>query len=229
MRKGHATIKNLPEEERPRERLARHGASVLSNAELLAILLRTGTREESAISLAHRILVQEQGLRYLADSNVEQLSSINGIGKAKAAQIKAAIELGKRLAAFEPGADKPLKCPQDVAGLLMEEMRYLKKEHMKLVLLNVKCNLISVEEISVGSLNASIVHPREVFNPAIRKSSASIIMVHNHPSGDPSPSSEDISITARIAEAGKLIGIELVDHIIIGDGKYISMKEKGLF
>ena len=229
MQKGHATIKNLPEEERPRERLARHGASVLSNAELLAILLRTGTKEESAISLAHRILVQEQGLRYLADSNVEQLSSINGIGKAKAAQIKAAIELGKRLAAFEPGADKPLKCPQDVAGLLMEEMRYLKKEHMKLVLLNVKCNLISVEEISVGSLNASIVHPREVFNPAIRKSSASIIMVHNHPSGDPSPSSEDISITARIAEAGKLIGIELVDHIIIGDGKYISMKEKGLF
>ena len=229
MRKGHATIKNLPEEERPRERLARHGASVLSNAELLAILLRTGTKEESAISLAHRILVQEQGLRYLADSNVEQLSAINGIGKAKAAQIKAAIELGKRLAAFEPGADKPLKCPQDVAGLLMEEMRYLKKEHMKLVLLNVKCNLISVEEISVGSLNASIVHPREVFNPAIRKSSASIIMVHNHPSGDPSPSSEDISITARIAKAGKLIGIELVDHIIIGDGKYVSMKEKGLF
>ena len=229
MRKGHATIKNLPEEERPRERLARHGASVLSNAELLAILLRTGTKEESAISLAHRILVQEQGLRYLADINVEQLSAINGIGKAKAAQIKAAIELGKRLAAFEPGADKPLKCPQDVAALLMEEMRYLKKEHMKLVLLNVKCNLISVEEISVGSLNASIVHPREVFNPAIRKSSASIIMVHNHPSGDPSPSSEDVSITARIAEAGKLIGIELVDHIIIGDGKYISMKEKGLF
>ena len=107
-------------------------------------------------------------------------------------------------------------------------MRYLKKEHMKLVLMNVKCNLISVEEISIGSLNASIVHPREIFNPAIRKSSASIIMVHNHPSGDPSPSSEDISITARIVEAGKLIGIELVDHIIIGDGKYVSMKEKGL-
>jgi len=229
MQKGHATIKDLPEEERPRERLTRYGASVLSNAELLAILLRTGTKEESAISLAHRILVQEQGLRYLADINVEQLSSIKGIGKAKAAQIKAAIELGKRLAAFEPAADKPLKCPQDVAALLMEEMRYLKKEHMKLVLLNVKCNLISVEEISVGSLNASIVHPREVFNPAIRKSSASIIMVHNHPSGDPSPSNEDVSITARIAEAGKLIGIELVDHIIIGDGKYISMKEKGLF
>ena len=228
MQKDHATIKDLPEEEQPRERLARHGASVLSNSELLALLLGSGSKKENAISLAHRILINEQGLRFLVDSTMEQLCSINGIGEAKAAQIKAAIELGKRLAAFELGVDKPVKCPQDVAGLLMEEMRYLKKEHMKLVLLNIKCNLISVEEISIGSLNASIVHPREIFKPAIRKSSASIIMVHNHPSGDPSPSSEDVSITARIAEAGKLIGIELVDHIIIGDGKYISMKEKGL-
>jgi DNA repair protein RadC len=226
---NHTTIKELPVEERPRERLIRHGAAVLSNAELLAILLRTGTKNESAISMAYRILKQDQGLRYLVDSDPEQLSSINGIGRAKAAQIKAAIELGKRLSAFELGADKPVKCPQDVADLLMEEMRYLKKEHMKLLLLNIKCNLISVEEVSVGSLNASIVHPREVFNPAIKKSSASIIMVHNHPSGDPTPSSEDKAITARIYEAGKLIGIELVDHIIIGDGRYISMKEKGLF
>lgn len=225
----HVTIKDLPVEERPRERLLRHGAAVLSNAELLAILLRTGTRDESAILLAYRILKQDQGLRYLVDSKVEQLACIKGIGQAKAAQIKAALELGKRLSNFELGVDKPIKCPQDVSNLLMEEMRYLKKEHMKLVLLNIKCNLISVEEISIGSLNASIVHPREVFNPAIRKSSASIIMVHNHPSGDPTPSSEDTAITARINEAGKLIGIELVDHIIIGDGKYISMKERGLF
>ncbi len=229
MQENHTTIKELPAEERPRERLIRHGAAVLSNAELLAILLRTGTKNESAISMAYRILKQDQGLRYLVDNDVEQLSCINGIGRAKAAQIKAAIELGKRLSAFEPGADKPVKCPQDVADLLMEEMRYLRKEHMKLILLNIKCNLISVEEVSVGSLNASIVHPREVFNPAIKKSSASIIMVHNHPSGDPTPSSEDTAITARIYEAGKLIGIELVDHIIIGDGRYISMKEKGLF
>ena len=226
---SHVTIKELPEEERPRERLTRHGAAVLSNAELLAILIRTGTRDESAISLAYRILKQDQGLRYLVDSKVEQLACIKGIGQAKAAQIKAALELGKRLSTFELGVGKPIKCPQDVANLLMEEMRYLKKEHMKLVLLNIKCNLISVEEISIGSLNASIVHPREVFNPAIRKSSASIIMIHNHPSGDPTPSSEDTAITARINEAGKLIGIELVDHIIIGDGKYISMKERGLF
>lgn len=226
---GHATIKELPREERPRERLAKHGAEVLSNAELLAILLRTGTKNESAISLAHKILVQEQGLRYLVDSDIDQLSCINGIGQAKASQIKAAIELGKRLAAFQLGVDKPVKSPKDVADLLMEDMRYLKKEHMKLVLLNIKCNLISVEEISIGSLNASIVHPREVFSPAIRKSSASIIMVHNHPSGDPTPSKEDTAITARIDEAGRLIGIDLVDHVIIGDGRYISMKEKGLF
>lgn len=228
-RDGHATIKDLPAVERPRERLVRHGAGVLSNAELLAILLRVGTKEENAISLAHRILKQEQGLRFLVDSKVEQLASIKGVGQAKAAQIKAAIELGRRLSTFELGVDKPIKCPQDVADLLMEDMRYLKQEHMKLVLLNTKCNLIAVEEISKGSLNASIVHPRELFNPAIRKSSASIIMVHNHPSGDPTPSSEDIAITTRIFEAGKLLGIELVDHIIIGDGKYISMKEKGLF
>ena len=226
---SHATIKELPPEERPRERLLRYGAGVLSNAELLAILLRTGTRKESAISLAHKILAKEQGLRYLIDSDTEQLSSISGIGQAKAAQLKAAIELGRRLSNYELGVDKPVKCPRDVADLLMEEMRYLKKEYMKLVLLNIKCNLISVEEISIGSLNASIVHPREVFNPAIRKSSASIIMVHNHPSGDPTPSSEDIAITARIFEAGKLLGIELADHIIIGDGRYTSMKEKGLF
>lgn len=229
MLEGHATIKELPAEERPRERLIRHGAAALSNAELLAILLRTGTKNESAISMAYRILKQDQGLRYLVNCDVEQLAGINGIGQAKAAQLKAAIEIGKRLSAFELGVDKPIKCPKDVADLLMEEMRYHKKEHMKLVLLNIKCNLISVEEVSIGSLNSSIVHPREVFNPAIKKSSASIIMVHNHPSGDPTPSSEDTAITARICEAGKIIGIELADHIIIGDGRYISLKEKGLF
>jgi len=137
--------------------------------------------------------------------------------------------LGKRVAAISGYSDKQIKCPQDVAGLLMEEMRYLKKEYMKLILLNVKCGIIAVEDISIGSLNASIVHPREVYVPAIRKSSASIIMVHNHPSGDPTPSSEDISITKRVAEAGKIIGIELVDHIIIGDGRYVSLKEREIF
>ncbi|MGE5629908.1 MAG: RadC family protein [Caulobacteraceae bacterium] len=225
----HITIKELPQEERPRERLARYGSSVLSNAELLAILLRTGTKKESALSLAYRILKQEEGLRFLANCTVQELGKINGIGEAKAAQLKAAVEIGKRVSIFENTVDKSVKCPQDVASLLMEEMRYLKKEYMKVILLNVKCNLISIEDISIGNLNTSIVHPREVYIPAIKKSSGSIIMVHNHPSGDPSPSNEDISITKRIAEAGKIIGIELMDHIIIGDGKYLSLKEKGLF
>lgn len=225
----HITIKELPEEERPRERLARYGESALSNAELLAILLRTGTRNESALSLAYRILKQQEGLRFLTDCTVQELASINGIGKAKAAQLRAAVELGKRVSVYENESDKHIKCPQDAAGLLMEEMRYLKKEYMKLILLNVKCGVIAVEDISIGNLNTSIVHPREVYIPAIKKSSASIIMVHNHPSGDPAPSGEDISITKRVAEAGKIIGIELVDHIIIGDGRYVSLKEREMF
>lgn len=225
----HVTIKELPEEERPRERLVRYGPSALSNAELLAILLRVGTRNESALSLAYKILKQQEGLRFLTNCTVQELGSINGIGQAKAAQLKAALELGKRVSAFEKESDKYIKCPQDVASLLMEEMRYLKKEYMKLILLNVKCSVIAVEDISIGNLNTSIVHPREVYIPAIKKSSASIIMVHNHPSGDPTPSSEDVSITKRVAEAGKIIGIELVDHIIIGDGRYVSLREKEAF
>lgn len=226
---AHITIKELPEEERPREKLIRYGESALSNAELLAILLRTGTKNESALSLAYKILKQQEGLRFLTDCTVQELGNISGIGQAKAAQLRAAVELGKRVSAFVKEQDNYVKCPQDVANLLMEEMRYLKKEYMKLILLNVKCNVISIENISIGNLNASIVHPREVYLPAIKKSSASVIMVHNHPSGDPTPSNEDINITKRIAEAGKIIGIELVDHIIIGDGRYISLKEKGGF
>ncbi len=223
------SIKALPEEEQPRERLIRLGSGALSNAELLAILIRTGTRAESALTLSYKILKQQEGLRFLTGCTVQELSSIKGIGGAKAAQLKAAVELGKRLSAAENRPDTAVRCPKDAAALIMEEMRYLKKEYMKLLLLNTKCQVISVEDISVGSLNASIVHPREVFQPAIRKSCASIIMAHNHPSGDPSPSKEDIAITGRIHEAGKIIGIELADHIIIGDGVYVSMKEKGLF
>lgn len=223
------SIKALPEEEQPRERLIRHGSGALSNAELLAILIRTGTRAESALALSYRILKQQEGLRFLTGCTIQELSSIKGIGKAKAAQLKAAVELGKRISVTENGPDTAVRCPQDAAALLMEEMRYLKKEYMKLMLLNTKCQVISIEDISVGSLNASIVHPREVFQPAIKKSCASIIMAHNHPSGDPAPSKEDIAITRRIYEAGKIIGIELADHIIIGDGIFVSMKEKDLF
>ncbi|MFZ5352952.1 MAG: RadC family protein [Bacillota bacterium] len=221
------TIKEIPLNERPRERLLKNGAEILSNAELLAILIRTGTKNESALALSYRIMNQNQGIRFLTDCSVQELSKIKGIGTAKASQLKAAIELGRRLACSSSGNEIFIRSPQEAAIVLMEDMRYLKKEYMKALLLNTKCGLISIEDISVGNLNSSIVHPREVFIPAIKKSSASIILAHNHPSGDPTPSKEDINITKRIAEAGKIIGIELVDHLIIGDGKYISLKEEG--
>lgn len=223
-----ARIKELPENERPREKLARFGAEILSNAELLAILLRTGTKNESAINIAYKLLSNPQGIGFLIDSTTQELGGIYGIGPAKAAQLKAAIELGRRFASQSYRQEIFVRCSKDAANLVMEDMRYLKKEYMKAILLNIKCGLVSVEEISVGSINSSIVHPREVFAPAIKKSSASIILVHNHPSGDPSPSQEDLNITRRLLEGGNLLGIEVVDHIIIGDGKYISLKDKGI-
>lgn len=221
-------IKQLPENERPREKLVKYGAEVLSNAELLAILIRTGTKAESAIDIAYNILKQQGGVGFLVDSKSEELRSIKGIGLAKAAQLKAAVELGKRLAAQTYKSEVFVRCSKDAANLVMEDMRYLKKEYMKTILLNIKCGLVSIEEISVGSINSSIVHPREVFTPAIKKSCASLILVHNHPSGDPSPSQEDINITKRLMEGGNLLGIEVVDHLIIGDRKYISLKDKGI-
>jgi len=227
-REGSLKIKDMPEQERPRERLAKYGPEVLSNSELLAIILRSGTRSESAINIASRLLKNEMGIRYLYDTSYEELKSIKGIGDAKACQIKAALELGKRLRSYKDNRNVFIKTPEDAVELVMEDMRYLKKEFLKVILLNIKCMVISVKDISVGSLNSSIVHPREIFIEAIKSSSASIIVCHNHPSGDPTPSQEDINITKRIYEAGKIIGIDLLDHIIIGNGKYISLKEKNI-
>ncbi|RKL63944.1 JAB domain-containing protein [Thermoanaerobacteraceae bacterium SP2] len=225
------TIKDLPKEERPRERLERYGAQVLSDAELLALLIRTGTPTESALVLAQRILKGDgakSGLAFVADSSIEELSKIKGIGLAKSVQIKAAVELGRRISSYNGQNPTVINTPVDVKNLLMEEMRFLEKEHFKVILLNIKNHVISVEDVSVGSLNSSIVHPREVFKPAIRRSSASMILVHNHPSGDPAPSREDVEITRRLIEAGKILGIEVVDHVIIGNGVYISLREKGI-
>lgn len=224
-------IKDLPLEERPRERLQRYGAQVLSDAELLAVLIRTGTRAESALVLAQRILKGDggkSGLAYVVDSSVEELSKIKGIGTAKAVQIKAAVELGRRISSYSRRQQVTITSPLDVRDLLMEEMRFLEKEHFKTILLNIKNHVISIEDISIGSLNSSIVHPREVFKPAIRRSSASIILVHNHPSGDPTPSREDIEVTVRLVDAGKILGISVLDHIIIGNNSILSLKEKGL-
>ncbi len=223
----YITIKNMPVSERPREKMLTHGCQSLSNAELLAIILSTGTRERTAIDLARGILnMSSEGLRTLTDCTIEELMQIRGVGLAKASQVIAAVELGKRIALTTNVDNYKIQGPEDVGNLLMEEMRYLNKEMFNIILLNTKNNVISIENISVGSLNASIVHPREVFNIAIRRSSSAIILAHNHPSGDPKPSTEDINITKRLIEAGSIIGINVLDHIIIGDGVYFSMKEK---
>lgn len=228
MKQTNLTIKEIPQNDRPRERLIKYGAEVLSNSELLAVILRTGTRNQNAISLAQSILCSSEGLRFLCSSSVEELSKINGVGSAKAAIIKASIELGKRLRSFRTDELIVINSPKDVFNMVLEDMRYLKKEHFKVVFLNAKNVVIGFKDLSIGTLNSSVVHPREVFYEAIKKTAYSIVVCHNHPSGDPTPSKEDISVTNRLCEVGKLIGIELLDHLVIGDGIYISFKEKGL-
>lgn len=222
------TMRDVPMEERPRERMLRAGAGALSNAELLAILLRTGTINESAVALAQRLLIEAGGLRRLVEMNTEQLTALKGIGHAKALQVQAGIELGKRLVRTAQPETVTIRSPHDVSQLMMEELRYLQKEHFVCLFLNTKNHVIGQETLSIGSLNASIVHPREVFLAAIKRSSASIICVHNHPSGDPTPSPEDIDITRRLVEAGSVIGIDVLDHVIIGDLTSVSLKELGL-
>lgn len=222
-------IKEMPSDERPRERMLSVGAGKLSNTELLAILIGTGTKEESAMRLAERILSgNDDGLHYLGSVVPEDLLGIPGVGAAKSCQIVAAVELGKRLSSL-PRSKKTRVCmPEDIASLFMEDMRYLKKECFKILLLNTKNEIMSIEEISTGNINSSIVDPREVFNPAVRKSAGAIALVHNHPSGNPEPSDDDLKVTKRLEKAGELLDIKIVDHIIIGDGTYASFKRKKL-
>ncbi|MDT3429073.1 DNA repair protein RadC [Paenibacillus forsythiae] len=221
-------LRDLPHEERPRERMMQYGAESLSQAELLAILLRTGTRRESAIHVAQRILGQVGGLRRLADLSIEEMMEIKGIGPAKAVQLKAGIELGRRMSNSRLNQPVTIRSPHDAADILTEQLRYLQKEHFVCLFLNTKNHVVAQETLSMGSLNASIVHPREVFRAAIKCSSASIICAHNHPSGDPTPSPEDIALTRRLLEAGEIVGIDVLDHLIIGDDGFVSMKEQGL-
>ncbi|WP_100333350.1 RadC family protein [Bacillus alkalisoli] len=220
-------IKDYPVEERPRERLLKDGPSSLSNHELLAILLRTGTKQESVLQMANRLLTNFEGLRLLKDASVDEITSIKGIGAAKALQIIAAIELGRRIHRLQYEDRYVIRSPEDAANYVMEDMRFLSQEHFVCLYLNTKNQVIHQQTVFIGSLNASIVHPREVFKEAFRRSAASFICLHNHPSGDPSPSREDIEVTKRLNDCGKLIGIELLDHLIIGDQKFVSLKEKG--
>lgn len=222
------TIKDLPEDIRPRERLLKEGAEALSDIEILAILLRTGSREATALDLASMIMSRFENLRRLLGATVEELGEIKGVGPAKACQIKAALELGRRTAQYSDQPRRVIKTPDDAAALVMEEMRHFDREHFRAILLNTKNQVIGTDKVSVGTLNSSVVHPRELFRNAIKRGAASVILLHNHPSGDPAPSREDKDITHGVMEAGKIIGIEVLDHIIIGDNKFISLKAHGL-
>lgn len=220
-------IRDFPQDERPRERLLNEGADKLSNQELLAILLRTGTKKESVLELSQKLLKHFEGLRMLKDASVEEITTISGIGTAKAVQILSALELGRRMNRLTYDDRFVIRSPQDGANYVMEEMRFLSQEHFVCLYLNTKNQVLHKQTVFIGSLNASIVHPREVYKEALKRSAASLICIHNHPSGDPSPSREDIEVTKRLSECGKVLGIELLDHLIIGEQKYVSLKEKG--
>lgn len=220
------TIKELPESERPREKLIEYGAKTLSSSELLAILIRTGSKTSSALDLSHELLRGiPDGIVSLNDATIEEITQIKGIGNCKAAIILAAVELGKRIVLEEAKDKRKITSPLDIVDFFMTDLSGFKREHFKITMLDTKNNIIGIEEVSIGNLNSSIVHPREVFKQAIKRSSSSIILVHNHPSGDPTPSREDINITKRLVECGDLLGIRVLDHIIIGDRKHISLKE----
>ena len=222
-------IHDVHEADRPRERLIRQGARSLSNQELIAILLGTGTKRESVLTVANRVLINFEKLHNLKHATLEEMTEIKGIGEAKAVLLLAAIELGRRLASKDLEERFTIRSPEDAATFLMQDMTSLQLEHFVCLFLNVKNQVLHKQTIFVGSLNASIVHPREIFREAVKRSAASIICSHNHPSGIPTPSPEDIDVTTRLYEAGKIVGVDLLDHVIIGDHQFISMKEKGYF
>jgi len=222
------TIKELPVDLRPRERLLNEGAGVLSEIELLAILLGSGSQKTNVLDLSAQILTRFGSLRLLVDATVEELSQITGVGPAKACKIKAALELAKRLSRYTAAEPAQIKSPGDAAQMVMESLRCLDREHFWSLLLNTKNRVITIDKVSVGTLNASNVHPRELFRTAIKKSAAAVILIHNHPSGDATPSKDDLEITRRLCDAGRIIGIEVLDHIIIGDNRFTSIKTEGL-
>lgn len=221
------TIHDLPKEERPRERLVKFGEQALSAQELLQLILGRGIAGESVVITAQKLLSQFGSLQKLAEASIEELSSIKGIGLAKASQIKAVFEIGRRLSTqTTPYKSKELTNPEKVYRLIKSKLKDYHKEHFYII--PIDSRNWSIAEVSVGSLNASIVHPREVFAEAIKNRAASVIFVHNHPSGDPEPSEDDLAITKRLVEAGKILGIEVADHIIIVKTGFISFKEKKL-
>ncbi|MGI6611257.1 MAG: RadC family protein [Limnochordia bacterium] len=218
----------MPRVERPRERLLAHGPQALSSRELLALVLNTGIAERSSLDLADEMLVRWRDLRKLADASVEEIAQIRGVGPAKAVRLLAALELGRRLL-LQTGEQRPqIRCAADVAALSLAKMRDLPREEFVAFLLDTKHRVIEAKTISVGHLSASLVHPRELFREGVRRSAAAMILAHNHPSGDPEPSNEDVRLTHRLQQAGKLLGITVLDHVVIGDNRYVSLRERGL-
>jgi DNA repair protein RadC len=221
-------ITDLQQTERPRERLASLGPQVLSSAELLAILLRVGVPGENAVQVGQRLLQQFGGLVGLHRAPFEELVHQHGIGEAKAAQIKAAIELGRRLREADPEERPTINSPADAAERVKYEMSVLEQEHLRVMLLDTRNHVLDTVEIYRGSVNSSQVRVAEVFRPAIRRGAPAIIVIHNHPSGDPTPSPDDVAVTRAFVQAGKLLDIEVLDHLVIGQGRYVSLKERGL-
>ena len=226
----YRTIKDWPEEDRPREKLLDKGAENLTDAELLAIILRTGNAStgESAVDHAHLLLGQFGGLKGIDEAPVRELTAVKGIGPAKTAQLKAGLEIGRRLGQRKWQAGSPLRSSEDVFRHFRERLEKETREIFYVVLLTNKNRKIREVKVSEGSLTASLVHPREVYNPVIRESAAAVIFVHNHPSGDPAPSPEDLEITRRLKEVGEVMGIRVLDHVVIGRERYFSFSDRGL-
>lgn len=221
-------IKEMPVNERPRERLEFYGAGALSNAELLAIALRTGSQRENAVGLAQQLISRFRGLEGLVRASVQELCEVSGVGPAKATQIKAALELGRRLA-FSAGDARPqIKSPEDAANLLMATMSAEMQEQLRVLLLDSKHYVQRMPVVYVGNVNTAIIRVAEVFRDAIKDNAVAIIVAHNHPSGDPAPSKEDVALTADLVRAGALLGINVLDHLVIGHQRYVSLKEQGL-
>jgi DNA repair protein RadC len=223
----HRHLKNWPEAERPRERLLQQGADTLSDAQLLGIIIRSGEGGRTAVDLGRELLVKFGNLAGIAGAGIKELCEVKGIGPAKAAEIKAAIELGRRHQ--KPTMAGASFCAsQEVADFYQPRLRDARKEEFRCILLDTKNRLIREETVSTGSLTASLVHPRETFKSAVRESAAAVIFVHNHPSGDIKPSQEDILLTRRLVQAGDLLGIRVLDHVIVGDGGHFSFRDSGL-
>jgi DNA repair protein RadC len=222
------TIRDLPPSERPRERLRERGAAALSSAELLAIILRTGTPSENVLALAGRILARFGGLAGLARASFGELCGERGLGEAKAAQVKAALELGRRLLSTQPQERATVQSPQDVANLVMAEMGLLDQEHLRVLLLNTKNQVLAMPEVYKGNVNSTLVRTGELFREAVREGCPALVVVHNHPSGDPTPSRDDVEMTRQMVEAGQLLGIDVLDHVVIGRQSFVSLRERGL-